>query len=94
MASNQHIDKVRQSNAEAARSAQECFSDNELSANRRDLLRLGSRLVYAIPIVQVFCASEAAAASTMSGASCVPVMGVCDTDADCCSGDCRVGTCQ
>ena len=92
---NQHLDDVRLANSQAAESAQDRFSNDELSTNRRDLLMLGRRLIYVVPIVQFLSASSALAGSVASGAaSCAPALEFCVTDADCCSADCDLGVCQ
>ncbi len=64
--------------------------------SRREMLRLGTKLAYVVPTVMTLSAQEAFAAGSVVSAevSCVPPGEFCETDADCCSGDCDTGVCQ
>ena len=62
--------------------------------SRREMLLVAGKLPYVVPVVQLFSATAMAAGSGMSGPSCVPPGGLCNTDTDCCTGDCNAGLCQ
>jgi hypothetical protein len=65
--------------------------------NRREVLRHGVRLAYTVPAVLTLTSSHAfAQASNPSGMCSTGVQpgGLCQTDSDCCSGDCTLGVCE
>ena len=86
--------------------------------SRREVIRRGSKLAFAAPIISTFYASQAYAANyscyaeghscqgaepccadlSCNGGECSPYCVIegdpCFTDADCCSADCRLGSCQ
>ena len=91
---------------------------DESRRSRREVLRRGGTLAFAVPIISTFFASQAYAANYSCYAEghacvgaepccgdlacnegvcsefCVSAGGQCFTNADCCSSDCRVDTCQ
>ncbi len=83
-------------NAEAADGAPDIAEECDLFSSRRDILRVASKAVWVVPVVQTLSAASALGAGSVrfSGPSCVAALGPCNTDADCCSGTCTVGFCQ
>lgn len=73
------------------------FADQNRWRSRREVLRLGVKLAYVAPAVVTLSAKDAfAAASNPSGiCSNLLVTGAsCNTDDECCSNDCDLGTCR
>lgn len=63
---------------------------------RRDILRLGGKLAYVAPTLMTLTAGQAFAAGSIPSTACSTGLDageICETDTDCCSGQCQLGTC-
>jgi hypothetical protein len=63
---------------------------------RRDVLRLGGKLAYVAPTLMTLTAGQAFAAGSIPSTECstgVQSGELCETDTDCCSGQCQLGIC-
>jgi len=65
-------------------------------ASRREMLRVGAKFAYVAPTVLTLTAQQAFAAPSAPSGLCstgVVTGGLCETDTDCCSGQCQLGFC-
>ena len=67
------------------------------TATRRTFLsNVGRKAIYITPVLWTLTAQQALAVGSNPSAnpSCIPNGELCDDDADCCSNNCVVGTCE
>lgn len=79
------------------RSSRPVTRSRRVNPSRRDLLRRGAKLAYVAPVVLTLTAQEAFGGASVPSGACstgVQTGGLCNTDTDCCSGDCDLGVCQ
>jgi len=65
--------------------------------SRREVLRLGIKLAYAVPTVVTLTGRQAMAGTSIPSGLCssaIQTGGFCETDSDCCTGECDFGECR
>jgi len=72
-------------------------ADRRRLATRRDMLRAGAKLAYVTPAVLTLSVTDICVAGSNPSALCstgLPAGELCETDTDCCSGQCSLGVCE
>jgi len=71
--------------------------DRPALRSRREVLRLGTKLAYVAPAVVFLSRQQAFAATSIPSGLCSTLVqngGLCETDTDCCTGNCNLGVCS